>query len=71
MSQHLIRGVSKTLPSVPKTKPTLRAPGREWGTVLRAGSSSTRSTKFESHLSVGFPNLFSFVIKKKGREANE
>lgn len=29
-----IRGVSKTPPSVPKTKP-LSAPGREWGTALR------------------------------------
>lgn len=30
-------------------------PGREWGAALRAGSSSTGSTKSESNLSVGFP----------------
>ncbi|KAG4906054.1 hypothetical protein JHK86_057301 (mitochondrion) [Glycine max] len=34
MSQHLIQGVSKTLPSVPKTKP-LSAPGRGWGHPTR------------------------------------
>jgi len=51
----LIRGVSKTLPSVPKTKKKpLSTPGREWGTALRAGKSSTGSTKSESNLSVGF-----------------
>lgn len=33
----------------------LSAPEREWGTALRAGSSSTGSTKSESNLSVGFP----------------
>ena len=38
-----------------KHKP-LCAPGREWGAALRAGSSSTGSTKSESNLSVGFPN---------------
>lgn len=32
----------------------LSAPEREWGTALRAGS-STGSTKSESNLSVGFP----------------
>lgn len=46
---------------------SLSAPGREWGTALRAGNSSTGSTKSESNLSVGFPN--SFVNKKKGLEA--
>lgn len=56
-NKSLIRGVSKTLPSVPKKKP-LSAPGREWGTALRAGNSSTGSTKSESNLSVGFPNSF-------------
>lgn len=53
-NKSLIRGVSKTLPSVS----TLSAPGREWGTALRAGNSSTGSTKSESNLSVGFPNSF-------------
>lgn len=33
-------------------KKALSAPGREWGTALRADSSSTGSTKSESHLSV-------------------
>lgn len=33
----------------------LCAPGREWGAALRAGSSSTGSTKSESNPSVGFP----------------
>lgn len=49
-----IRGVSKTLPSVPKTK-ALSAPGREWGTALRADSSSTGSTKSESFCWLYFP----------------
>lgn len=57
-NKSLIRGVSKTLPSVPKKKKPLSAPGREWGTALRAGNSSTGSTKSESNLSVGFPNSF-------------
>jgi len=55
-NKSLIRGVSKTLP-FQKQKP-LSAPGREWGTALRAGNSSTGSTKSESNLSVGFPNSF-------------
>lgn len=41
-----------------KNKKPLSAPGREWGTALRAGNSSAGSTKSESNLSVGFPNSF-------------
>jgi len=43
---------------------SLSAPGREWGTALRAGNSSTGSTKSESNLSVGFPK---FIRKSKSK----
>ncbi|MCD9559317.1 NADH:ubiquinone dehydrogenase subunit 4, partial [Datura stramonium] len=52
-NKSLIRGVSKHCRLFQKQKP-LSAPGREWGTALRAGNSSTGSTKSESDLSVGF-----------------
>jgi hypothetical protein len=50
-----------------KQKP-LSAPGREWGAALRAGNSSTGSTKSESNLSVGFPNSF---VNKNERARSE
>ena len=58
-NKSLIRGVSKTKHCrlFQKQKP-LSAPGREWGTALRAGNSSTGATKSESNPSVGFPNSF-------------
>lgn len=56
-NKSLIRGVSKTLPSVPFS-PLATRDGRVGDGALRAGNSSTGSTKSESNLSVGFPNSF-------------
>ncbi len=79
-NKSLIRGLSKTKHCrlFQKQKP-LSAPGREWGTALRAGNSSTGSTKSESNLSVGFPVLKElassgfacFLLCYGGRGGNE
>lgn len=50
-----------------KKQEPLSAPGREWGTALRAGNSSTGPTKSESNLSVGFPSF----VNKNSRAKSE
>lgn len=58
MSQQKLDSRRQQNTAVCSKKKPLSAPGREWGTALRAGNSSTGSTKSESNLSVGFPNSF-------------
>jgi hypothetical protein len=45
-------------------KRKLSAPGREWGTALRADSSSTDSTKSESNLSLSRESSFLGAAKR-------